>query len=430
MSQLNLLPQAQPEANKDTSRVNLLPARHIVLPFDLRTNPDAWGDRKNVELLAGLFPGDGVGFDGWSLTYWFKVLPPKPWPKTIAQVPCYFTLDFNDHGFVPPLIPAYWKNPRIGQDIDGRDPSNWESLFHIIKDHFKEIKIPITEVQYWGSFVIIILESRNADVTILPNRAANIRCNYLYEDQMGRPQVPQARRMLEPMPGNPDESQYDVLRPGLRLASDYDPSQHGAYLRTSAGVLVQDSVGNVFMTAASHGFPGGWGTNVYQPSPTGGRNIGELAMEITHTDVALIKLKAGEEFVNVTFQNDILAEPMQLRRFARAGRMRGGIVMLDSPDTGFIEGTLQLPSYTRIPSDDSLELEHNWVRTTWVYTGQDTSQDLPDGMCGSAIWDEDGAVFGFFRYAPKTGVMTDWCAGIAADELIDRGYTIVNPTAV
>jgi hypothetical protein len=410
--------------------VDLLPARHIVLPFDLRTNPNAWGDRKNVEVLADLFPGDGVGFDGWCLTYWLKALPPKPWPKTIAGVSCYFTLDYNDHGPMPPLIPAHSRNPRIGHDIDGQDLLNWDPLFHVIKGYFEEIEISITEVQYWGSFVIIILENRNANVTILPNRTANIRCYYLYEDQMGRPEVPQARRVREPMPGNPDESQYDILRPGLRLASGYDPSHPGAYLRTSAGVLVRDSAGNVFMTAASHGFPGGWGTTVYHPSLTEGRNIGELILEITHTDVALVKLNTNEKFVNVTFQNDILTRPMQLRRFARVEGMRGGIAMLDSPDTGFIEGTLRLSSFTRIPSNDSLEPKQQWVRTTWVYTGQDTSQDLPDGMCGSAIWDEDGSVIGIFRYAPKTGVMTDWCAGIAADELIDRGYAIVDPSVV
>lgn len=430
MSQPNPLLQAHLEAEQDTPQVNLLPARHIFLPFDLRTNPDAWSDRKNMKLLADMFPGDGVGFDGWCLIYWLKVLPPKPWPKTIAGVPCYFTLDFNDHGPIPPMRPAHWRNPRIGQDIDGQDLSNWDPVFHIIRDYFKEIEILITEVQYWESFVVIILENRNADMTKLPCRVANIRCNYLYEDQMGRPEVPQARRLLEPMPGNPDESQYDILRPGLRLASSYDPSQPGAYLRTSAGVLVRDSVGNVFMTAASHGFPSEWGTTVYHPSSTGGRNIGELVMEITHTDVALVKLKTNEKFVNVTFQNDIMTEPMQLRRFVRTMGIRRGLVMLDSPDTGFIDGMLKLSSYTRVPSDDPLEPGQHWISTTWVYTGQGMSQDLPDGMCGSAIWDEDGSVFGFFRYAPKTGVMTDWCAGIAADELMDRGYTIVDPSAV
>lgn len=58
--------------------------------------------------------------------------------------------------------------------------------------------------------------------------------------------------------------------------------------------------------------------------------------------------------------------------------------------------------------------------------GQDSAGSLPDGMCGSAVWTEDGDVIGFFRYAPKDGAMKDWCAGIAADELINRGFTLVN----
>jgi hypothetical protein len=106
---------------------------------------------------------------------------------------------------------------------------------------------------------------------------------------------------------------------------------------------------------------------------------GELIMEITHTDVALVKLKRDKEFVIRTFQSDILTEPMQLQRFVRAGRMRGGTIMLDSPDTGFIKGTLQLSSYTRIHSDDPLEPEQYWIRTTWVYTG-------PRHFAGSPRW--------------------------------------------
>jgi len=87
--------------------------------------------------------------------------------------------------------------------------------------------------------------------------------------------------------------------------------------------------------------------------------------------------------------------------------MMAGIIVLDSLDTSFTEGTLQLSSYTRIHSDDPLEPERYCIRTTWVYTGQDMSQDLPDGMCESVIWGEDGSVFGFSRYAPKTSIMTD-----------------------
>jgi hypothetical protein len=102
--------------------------------------------------LINLFPGGGgtgVGFDGWILVYWLDVLPIKPWPKTIAGVPCYFTVDKNIGSPFPPSRPAHWGNPRIAQEVDGRNLSDWDQLFQLIREHFNEVQIPITEVQYW-----------------------------------------------------------------------------------------------------------------------------------------------------------------------------------------------------------------------------------------------------------------------------------------
>jgi hypothetical protein len=59
--------------------------------------------------------------------------------------------------------------------------------------------------------------------------------------------------------------------------------------------------------------------------------------------------------------------------------------------------------------------------------GQDEGGKLPAGMCGGAIWTEAGDV-GFFRYAPQEEVMRDWCTGTAAEELISRGYSLVDTT--
>lgn len=94
-------------------------------------------------------------------------------------------------------------------------------------------------------------------------------------------------------------------------------------------------------------------------------------------------------------------------------------------DTGLMDGLLMASSFRAVPSDEnSPKLE--CVFTSWIYAGQDSAINLPEGISGSTIWDEGGGVLGFFRYAPKEGVMKDWCAGIAADELIDRGFTLVN----
>jgi hypothetical protein len=50
---------------------------------------------------------------------------------------------------------------------------------------------------------------------------------------------------------------------------------------------------------------------------------------------------------------------------------------------------------------------------------------MVDGICGSAIFNDQGGVIGFCRYAPKAGLFTDWCMSVAADHLIKGGYSIV-----
>jgi len=402
------------------------PARHLILPFDLREDPGAWFDPKNRDILWNIFPGT-IAISGGErfLQLQLRTLPPKPWPLTIAGIPLYLHLEM---GQTPHLLPrpVSRKNGSIANDQNGRDMKDWEPLFHVIKDHFQDLGISITEVMYLSNVVFIVLKDRDTNVNKLPWRAANIGCHYLFDDEMGRPSAPQARRLLDPTPGNPDNSQYDTLQPGLRVVSSYLPGSPGMFLSTTTGLLIKDEVGNEFMTVAAHGFPGECGTQVYHALPGTGRDIGELIMEVSHTDIALVKLQNTETFSNVTFQNNIIPEPIQLKKLVSAKNWKLiSDICLDSPDTGFIDGQFMWTAFQAIPyNDNSPELQ--WVHTTWSYMGQDSAINLPEGMCGSAMWNEDGDVLGFFRYAPTEGVMKDWCAGIAADELIKRGYTLVN----
>ncbi|KAH8816449.1 hypothetical protein F5884DRAFT_776275 [Xylogone sp. PMI_703] len=282
---------------------------------------------------------------------------------------------------------------------------------------------------YRGNHFVIILEHRSTDHTKIPSGVANIACLYLFEDEMARPPVPQARCIIESTPGNPDNGEFTTLQPGLRITSAYLPSSSGTFLSTTTGVLVKDGAGNEYMTVASHGFPTECGAQVTHPLPTLGRNIGELIMKVPHTDISLVKLHNGETFSNIAFQNEITAEPVQLRRLAKSMDSRiGDWVFLGSPGGGCIGGSLKLTSYQRILDDGENESEESWIFTSWFYMGQESASSLPDGMCGSAIWREDGDVIGFFRYAPMGGAMKDWCCGTAADELIDRGFTMVDTT--
>lgn len=404
-------------------------ARHIILPFDLRLDPDAIHKSENRDILGSLFPGNvGVASDGMFVFLYQDPLPPKPWPLTIAGLASYISPGPGpQHSPIPKLRPVHRKNGVIHADRNGRDMKDWNPLFSLIRIHFQGLGISITEVMYWDNFVIIVLEYRNTDMSKLPWMTANILCCYLYEDEMGRPSAPQARRLTDPTPGNPDDSQYDTLQPGLRVTSTYLPSKPGMFLSTTTGVLVRDQVGNKFMTVASHGFPGECGTDVTHPLPAGGRSIGELIMEVSHTDIALVKLRDGEIFSNVIFHNENIQEPVQLKRLVESKDCRrGDPVVLDSPDTGCIDSIFQLTSYQRVPTDDPGVPEQQWVFTTWYYMGQDSGNELPRRMCGSAIWTEDGDVVGFFRYAPNGGPMKDWCVGTAAEELTNRGFTLVS----
>jgi hypothetical protein len=399
------------------------------LPFDLRVNPGALNNAENRALLASIFPENiGIGNDGLFLYFLQKTMPPKPWPKTIAGLPFYIAREMGpQHTPMPNARPVHRNNGSIAENRNCRDMKNWDPLFNIIKNHFQDLGISITEVMYWGNSVTIILEHRNTNTAKLPYMAANIPCLYMYEEEVGRPPMPQARRVTDPTQGNPDNSEYDTLQPGLRVTSDYLPSEPDKFLSTTSGVLVRDRVGNEFMTAAAHGFPGECGTQVIHPLPVGGRSIGDIIMEVSHTDVALVKLAEAERFSNVTFQNNYIPEPVQFQKLISVMDLqRWDIVVLDSPDTGCIEGNFMATSRRRVPIDDHASPEQQWIVTVWLYNGQDSASDLPEGMSGSAIWTRNGDVLGFFRYAPKDGVMKDWCVGIAADELINRGFTLVD----
>ncbi|PGG95041.1 hypothetical protein AJ79_10304, partial [Helicocarpus griseus UAMH5409] len=65
-------------------------------------------------------------------------------------------------------------------------------------------------------------------------------------------------------------------------------------------------------------------------------------MELPHTDIALVKLLDTESFSNITFQNENFPEPVKLKRLKKVNDCRiGDPVVLDSPDTGCIDGILR-----------------------------------------------------------------------------------------
>lgn len=170
----------------------------------------------SFQLCKWLFPGlVGVACD-WDFLYLLATpLPPKPWPKTIGGMSVRFYpgpyLRSDQLASTGKMVSV--RNGRLARDINYRDVEDWDPLFHIIKEHFNELAISITEVVYKRDLVSIVLEYRNINISRVPAQIAQVTCNYLFEDEMGRPTVTatQARQQHNPSPGNPDERLATLL---------------------------------------------------------------------------------------------------------------------------------------------------------------------------------------------------------------------------
>lgn len=401
-----------------------------MFPFNLRQTPSEFHAKENTKLLFDVFPGTRkIDFDNRVLVYHLDNLPAKPWPKKIAGVPCYLTSDPDDQGPIIPIRRRGRSQITVSNHLDLRDNEAAVGLvFDLVRDFFARTDIPITEIQFWRHLIIIVLENDTGGVDILssvPRSVAHCNCFYLFESDMARPRILSALRHKPASLDQVDDTQYDILRPGVMLSSGMHP-QEGWELLTSSGVVVEDRLGFKYMTAAAHGFPGHpFGGKAHHPRSSR-RMLGEAVIELSHTDVALVKLEEGVEFINEPFENTVSpTPPARLTGFVRAAETRiGDDIFLDSPFSGFVEGTRGAHSLLRVPNDDPQEPEQTWIRCQWHYMGQGSSQEMVDGVCGSAIWDENHKVIGFFQYAPSSGVFSDWCMSIAADNLLDKGYSM------
>ncbi|OJJ48730.1 hypothetical protein ASPZODRAFT_93739 [Penicilliopsis zonata CBS 506.65] len=403
-----------------------LPCRHIILPFHLRHNNTAF-NAENSRILSHLFPDTReVSFDGYFLIFWLDRLPPKPWPITIAGVQPYLTLDPNDEGPTPPIKRPSRSIFRVSPELDGSE-ANADRVFEVARDFFLDAEIHITEIQYWGGFLVIVLEEKDTNLKKVPSSVAKCRCFYVYEQEMDRqlPARSAAKRVCDSGFGIIDNTKYDVLRPGVILSSvssENEVSTETEHL-TSSGVLVENEMGHKYLTVASHGVA--YGENIFHPSSPG-TEIGKLILEGPHTDIALAKLHDTTTFLNETFESATDGtDPVSLSGLVPAHEVQiGSTIYMNNPFTGYSEGTCGARSWTRVPSDDPHVPNLHWVKTQWSYLGQGFQEQLEDGVCGSAIWSESGKVLAFFRYAPASGPYKDWCMSIAAGNLIDRGYKL------
>lgn len=235
--------------------------------FDLRDGFAGLTKKENMAFFNETFPGNkGYFFDGLFIHVYLD--PPHTSLQVFAGVPVIFVPPHNlAHTHPRAIPPGFYGVPKqgpIARDLNYRDnpcqDGNWQPLFEAVLSYFETIKVPITEVIYWGYFVQIVLRDSNTDRAVLPLRAVNLVCRYLYESEMGRPATFQSQtRNKNPKDPNegqsPDNTEHKqtVLRPGVRVSSDFF---HGSelYRSSTLGARVHDANGNAFITIAAHTF--------------------------------------------------------------------------------------------------------------------------------------------------------------------------------
>ncbi|EXJ86770.1 hypothetical protein A1O3_03724 [Capronia epimyces CBS 606.96] len=382
--------------------------QHILLPYDLR-DPKVRLDSPEVQtLLRNIFPKcENIAEPRFRSHLIFQVeeLPSAPWPLTIGGLPFTFIEpNINNHGLIFPR----WKFANF--TISVRPDFNLTSLStnlsgtdlcDLARSTNAEIQkrlpgIHLIELIFAAShaFYVVLADNVNINPILvkLPGKIANCPVSYLNIRDLNRPayvDLP-AKRQVNPAPLNQvvDATAYNTLRPGVMINSVVLKEHgHPATFSTTSGVFVKNSVGNRFMTVASHGV----GQNIWQPHRPH-RTVGKPVVEIPSTDISLVQLEAGVPFAAETFEDADGVIPRFSRFVAPNEAVEFNRIHLNSPFTGHVEGNVvaqsaKLQSQSSHPTEN--RLKDNYVLYQWHILGQGHGSGQhttpPDGTCGSAI---------------------------------------------
>ncbi|ROW03084.1 hypothetical protein VMCG_05782 [Cytospora schulzeri] len=418
--------------------------RHVLLPVDLR-DPAVDPEGEDVRpMLYNVFPGVlnvNVGRKRSFLNFQVEKLPQQPWPLTVGGLPITIA-DFT-RGRVM-LFPKQRLSPsKINicpefQDQDLSSGTVLRQLTIMVHDEFKRTcpQVRLLELIYaTDGALYAILAGVNVDSVLanLPAKFANRFVGYLRDSDLRRPRwvdLP-AKRLITPQhtQGIIDDTPYDTLRPGVIICSRaQEDHAHPGWYSTTSGVLVEDPAGNRFMTAASHGIDN---EEIWQlGSVSARRSLGEAVQEISFTDVSLVQLRQGVEFVNETFENSAGEVPRFTRLFGEdpSDKLGDGNCYLNSPYTGDMEGVIVMTSVKIEASSHPSDIALRYVVYDWAYLGQEEGATdrarPPNGTCGSAIWNDDGVVLDFYRYYLQEGPFAGFAVAVSASEVVKAGYRL------
>ncbi|KAI1214223.1 uncharacterized protein F4807DRAFT_468153 [Annulohypoxylon truncatum] len=419
--------------------------RHVLIPYNLQEQSNnIITDGELCSLLHSIFPGtENVTepcFRGY-LIFQVKQLPSAPWPLTVGGLPITVSETRSGRGralMFPRAMPGRLSISILQSGFDGTNMSDGglRQLARDVNTYF-QLNLPavhIIELMFTcqHTFFIVIDDHAELKTGEWPGKIANYPVAYLHDKDLNRPawiDKPD-RRETEPHPSMEiaDDTAYDVLRPGVMISSSIiTGASHPATLSSTAGVLVKNTTGDSFMTAAFHAV--GDSERVWQ-SRRPAETIGKVAVEIPFTGICLVKLERSISFSNQTFEINEGIVP-QFTRLATSGdEFSFSTCYLNSPYTGLLDSVIIAKSIKiqaeRTPH--SIEERLRYVAYDWLYHGQEEGNikaKLPDGMCGSVIWNDEGVIQGFYQFSIKEGSWKGFSACVSASEVVESGYTLV-----
>ncbi|CRK37680.1 hypothetical protein BN1723_015227 [Verticillium longisporum] len=401
--------------------------RHLKLPFDLRDRNVKF-DNNVLRVLYNIFPDTVDVLEGGNrhyLHFTVKKLPEAPWPLTIAGLPITIgDNEGNGKGTMFPMTMAGNMSIRICDDTDARFMPLESQAFRSLAESVTRAILTCVPGLAVLEFILdaerrfhVVLEDGvdiNSVWARLPGRIAKCWTMYLFETDLRRPSPGNRQALLRQVMPNPghgivDDTAYNVIG------------------------LVNDA-GDKFMTGASHGI--GESETFHQTLPSGDKRLlGRAVEELSFTNISLVELQPGVQFVNEPFEQQGETVPPFTRLLGEDMDDKIDIadrVFLNSPQTGAMEGLMMAKGWKMHRNDSETthlsKAQLRYVIYDWVYIGQieppRTDLIIPYGTCRSATWDEQGRVTGFFQYQVVEGPMRGFYASVSADEVVKAGYRL------
>ncbi|RDL39014.1 uncharacterized protein BP5553_03354 [Venustampulla echinocandica] len=145
---------------------------------------------------------------------------------------------------------------------------------------------------------------------------------------------------------------------------------------------------------------------------------------------ALVKLQDNVRFENQPFDDPDGVAPMLTRLFGEDTTddtlklQVKTIVSMNNPWTGHLDGTLEGSSLRMVEPERRGGEDIEWIRYKWTFHGDNGLAAPPPGVSGSAIWDDEGVVIGFFQYYIPDGNLRGFCISVSASHLarFGQGY--------